>query len=317
MQTHTNKEDNLTEVDEILESQMQVNTIAATFLGKKGGDGYKDTYDKSLLVRIPRRLNRKAYSIEESNLPFVGVDVWNAYEVSALTEKGFPVTGVLKIFYWANSEYHVESKSLKLYLNSFNMTKMGSNSKSCIDRIVTTVQKDLFDLLEAPVIVNFFDGSYLSQEEGLKDYPRIQELVSDLDQLEYTASHSNGTQLDILNKYGSLKVSIDFLRSNCRVTNQPDWGTLFIHIKGSTLPDLKSLAKYVVSHRKISHFHEEVVEMVYKHLLDRFTPEELVVGALYTRRGGIDINPIRASDVRLIPSIFYDKDVRLQKTLMQ
>jgi len=107
-----------------------VSEIAAKHLGQVGGAGYKDTYDPGLLVKIPRILNREAYGIEEDNLPFVGGDVWNAYEVSALTSKGLPVSGMLKIWCPADSQYHVESKSIKLYLNSFNMTVMGDNTAS-------------------------------------------------------------------------------------------------------------------------------------------------------------------------------------------
>ena len=98
-------------------NQAEVVKIAGKHLGKVGGEGYKDTYDPSLLVEIPRYLNREAYGIDDNNLPFVGGDVWNAYEVSAITTKGLPVVGMLKIWYPADSKLHVESKSIKLYLN--------------------------------------------------------------------------------------------------------------------------------------------------------------------------------------------------------
>ena len=107
------------------------------------------------------------------------------------------------------------------------------------------------------------------------------------------------------------------LRSNCRVTNQPDWGDVFIKMKGKKLPSADSLAKYIVSHRTVSHFHEEICEMVYKHLTDAYQPEQLMVACLYTRRGGLDINPIRASHSMLIPDIFIKKEYRLAKTLRQ
>ena len=114
-----------------------------------------------------------------------------------------------------------------------------------------------------------------------------------------------------------IKVSIDFLRSNCRVTNQPDFGDMLIYMKGDQLPELQSLAKYVVSHRQVNHFHEEIAEMTYVHLMEKFNPKELMVTCLYSRRGGIEINPTRASDPKLIPSWLYLKDTRFKKTLKQ
>ena len=112
----------------------EVIEIAGKHLGQTVSK-YSDSYDPSLLVKVPRNLNRKDYNIKSNKLPFIGVDVWNAYEVSALTQNGRPVTGVLKIAYSAASQFHVESKSIKLYLNSFNMTKYGNTKEECIDKI--------------------------------------------------------------------------------------------------------------------------------------------------------------------------------------
>ena len=116
-----------------------------------------------------------------------------------------------------------------------------------------------------------------------------------------------------------IKFQSNLLRSNCRVTNQPDWGDVFIHIKpkAGIVPDLESLARYIVSHRQVSHFHEEICEMVYMHLKEAYNPEELMVACLYTRRGGLDINPIRASHKELIPGFFTDINCRMAKTLRQ
>ena len=306
----------------------EVEKIAGKFLGQKGGEGYKNQYDPSLLVGIPRHYNRTDYGIEEDNLPFVGYDVWNAYEVSALTEKGFPVTGMMKIVCPADTPKHVESKSIKLYLNSFNMTKMGSNINECIKEIEQRVVTDLNKTLEVKegdtVTARLFRNSdkmsahsYDLLKRRLKP-ENIEDLI-DLDSLDFNTFKSDASQLkvDETNDHKKINVYIDFLRSNCRVTNQPDWGTLVINLKGNKLPTLQSLAKYVVSHRQVNHFHEEIVEMVYVHLLERFSPEDLMVTALYTRRGGIDINPIRANNRRNIPALFVDKDIMNTKTINQ
>ena len=127
----------------------EVVEIAGKHLG--ANSTYSENYDYDLLVRVPRNLNREVYDIDENNLPFVGYDVWNAYEVSAITEKGRPVTGLLKISYPCDSKYHVESKSIKLYLNSFNMTRLGATEEECVKSIEDTTSSDLSKLLDCEV----------------------------------------------------------------------------------------------------------------------------------------------------------------------
>ena len=295
-----------------------VSEIAAKHLGQVGGAGYKDSYDPELLVKIPRVLNREAYGIEEDNLPFVGGDVWNAYEVSALTSKGLPVSGMLKIWCPADSQYHVESKSIKLYLNSFNMTVMGDNSAEAVKEIEERVERDLSELLETEVRVKLFTSEF-ELSVKLHGFMDLANLV-DLDSLEFNSYRSDASQLEVQERSdtpGQYKFRSNLLRSNCRVTNQPDWGDIFIHIKTDLVPDPGSLAKYIVSHRKVNHFHEEICEMTFTHLMEAYNPEELMVACLYTRRGGIDINPVRATDPHLIPDVFTDIDIRLDKTLRQ
>ena len=299
----------------------KVSEIAAKHLGQVGGAGYSDQYDPSLLVRIPRSLNREAYRIQEDSLPFVGYDVWNAYEVSALTSKGLPVSGMLKIVCPANTQYHVESKSIKLYLNSFNMTVVGDTAEEVKRKITERVSDDLSILLEAMVGVYFFDEKIPG--ESFKYFVDIKNLV-DLDSIDFSSYKSDSSLLKVEDSktpfYGNIKnvrFSTDLLRSNCRVTNQPDWGNLYIHYIGDKAIDFKSVAQYVVSHRKVNHFHEEIVEMVYTHFMEVYQPKDLMVAALYTRRGGIDINPIRATTIELIPDWFTADNIRIEKTLRQ
>lgn len=295
----------------------EVVKIAGKHLGKVGGDGYKDTYSPELLVKVPRYLNREGYGLTSDS--FVGVDTWNCYEVSAITTKGQPVAGMLKIVCPSDSENHVESKSIKLYLNSFNMTRIGDTGAECISVIEARVKRDLDELLDTDTTVTFFS----SEEEGtaltFEDYTDLGDIV-DLDQIDFTAFQSDASQLateDTSEVSKIIKLKSNLLRSNCRVTNQPDWGDVFIRMKGKKLPAADSLAKYIVSHRTVSHFHEEICEMIYKHLTDAFAPEELMVSCLYTRRGGLDINPIRASHSSLIPEFFTGNEYRIAKTLRQ
>ena len=291
-----------------------VKEIASKHLGKVGGDGYSDQYNRELLVKIPRKLNREGYGLTGEE--FKGVDVWNAYEVSAITTKGQPVAGMLKIVCPADSEFHVESKSIKLYLNSFNMTKIGDTAADCIKGIEARVKRDLDELLETNSTVSFYASDWETEPLGFsEEYEDIGNLV-DLDNIDFTAFKSDANQLESGDNK-TLKVSSNLLRSNCRVTNQPDWGDVFILIKGEETPSPESLAKYIVSHRTVSHFHEEICEMIYAHLTERFKPEQLMVACLYTRRGGIDINPIRATHSMLIPEFFTNPDYTVRKTLRQ
>ena len=299
-------------------NQSTVVSIASKHLGQVGGAGYSDQYDPSLLVAIPRYLNREAYGIKEESLPFIGLDVWNAYEVSAITKKGLPVAGMLKIVCPADSPFHVESKSIKLYLNSFNMTAFGETARECIEFIESQVSKDLTDLLQGEVTCKFFTSGDMHEYEFVEFTP-LGALV-DLDAIEFTSFHSDATQLKIWEVKENVvvkKIESDLLRSNCRVTNQPDWGDVFIHIEGKNISDEASLAQYIVSHRQVSHFHEEVVEMMFTHLIEAYKPEKLMICALYTRRGGLDINPIRATNSDMIPGWYKDPSKRMKKTLRQ
>ena len=305
-------------MEENVKNYEEVKDIASRHLGKVGGDGYSDQYNPELLVKIPRVLNREGYKL--TGKEFRGVDVWNAYEVSAITTKGQPVAGMLKIVCPSDSEFHVESKSIKLYLNSFNMTKIGDNAPDCISGIEARVKRDLDELLETVNIVSFYASDFETEPLSFSDdFLEIGDIV-DLDQIDFTAFKSDSSQLtEVLSENGEdeIKLRSNLLRSNCRVTNQPDWGDVFIFMKGEKLPAADSLAKYIVSHRTVSHFHEEICEMIFAHLTERFKPEQLMVSCLYTRRGGIDINPIRATHNYLIPEFFTNPEYIIRKTLRQ
>ena len=297
-----------------VKNYQEVVDIASKHLGKVGGDGYKDSYDPSLLVKIPRSLNREGYGLTGEE--FKGVDTWNAYEVSAITTKGQPVAGMLKIVCPCDSENHVESKSIKLYLNSFNMTQIGDTAADCISGIEARVKRDLDELLDTNTVVSFYASDFETEPLSFSEnYEDIGDRI-DLDKIDFTAFKSDANQLEV-GEGTELSVRSNLLRSNCRVTNQPDWGDVFIYIKGESVPSLESLAKYIVSHRTVSHFHEEICEMVYSHLTERFKPEQLMVACLYTRRGGIDINPIRATHQMLIPEFFTNPEYTIRKTLRQ
>lgn len=196
------------------------------------------------------------------------------------------------------------------------MTQIGETAVDCISGIEARVKRDLDELLETNTTVSFYASEFETENLSFsEEYKDISE-VTNLDDIDFTAFKSDASQLE--SGEGSiLKVRSNLLRSNCRVTNQPDWGDVFIYINGNDIPSADSLAKYIVSHRTVSHFHEEICEMIFAHLTERFKPEQLMVSCLYTRRGGIDINPVRATHQMLIPEFFTNPEYTIRKTLRQ
>lgn len=286
---------------------------------------YPDQYDPSILVRELRSNNRQHLQIEEDNLPFIGYDTWNAYEVSTLTLKGLPVTGVMKIVYPCNSKYIVESKSIKLYLNSFNMFKAGDTREIAIENMVRTVTQDLSNLLETSVSAVFHEASKNTVAEQVFNddhYPCLEyDLVPSyyVDKLEFSVYEETPGLIKVIDKNISMRQAFRsaLLKSNCRVTSQPDWGDIYVTLKGNKHVDPESMLQYIVSFRNECHFHEEICETVYKRLNDILQPEELVVTCLYARRGGIDINPTRSNDTQLLPEKLIDPSQMHCKTQKQ
>lgn len=306
---------------EKVDNNQKVNEIAGKLLGKKGGEGYSSQYDPSLLVRIPRSLNREIYNIDENNLPFVGMDIWNGYEVTALTEKGLPVTGVMKILIPADSKYHPESKSIKMYINSFAMTKMRGSEKECIKMIENTVRTDLENLLECRVGVHIFVGDNSNNQalNCLDDRYYSLDDIHGIDDIEFTEYNMNP---ELLQPSGFLGIAVksNKLRSACRVTHQPDHGTVYVFIDSMEpykCPTDESLLKFIVSFRNEYHFHEEICEAIFTALDNKFHPDKLMVACNYTRRGGWDINPVRSKGWDTIPPEWTAADVMLKKTIKQ
>ena len=268
--------------------------LASTHLGKKSQGSEK--YNPSLLVAIPRCENRKQYNIDGNNLPFDGFDVWHAYEFSALTQNGVPVTRLLKLKYDCKSKFLVESKSLKLYLNSFNMSKFGATVNECLEICKNIIEKDLEEKLKTKIEANFIENS-AERKEIFKNFQNIMNFVDEKTlKVEKFKEAPELLETKETDEEKSYYLTFDSLRSNCRVTHQPDFGDLFLYYKSKKHILENSLVKYLSSFRSEFHFHEECCEMIYKRLYDLLdNDDELFVCALYTRRGGIDICPVRRS----------------------
>jgi 7-cyano-7-deazaguanine reductase len=301
------------------------NSNIAVHLGKTSE--YKSQYDAALLVREPRCNNRKHLDINDDALPFYGYDAWNAYEVSALTDDGMPVVGVAKIVYPCSSKYIVESKSLKLYFNSFNMTKLGKTAKDVLNSIQIYAITDLSKLLETEVEVKVFTNSEIVSEvtdvfsEYYNEYTTLEDTLGDIGTvnvyqetpalLQIIDHHVNSSASKLYKYHSAL------LKSNCRVTSQPDFGDVFITFKGKKTISPESLLKYIVSFRDECHFHEEICETIYNRLWNLGILDELSVMCLYTRRGGIDICPERVSHETLLHGVLSNVEFNHLKTPRQ
>ncbi|RMH48801.1 MAG: NADPH-dependent 7-cyano-7-deazaguanine reductase QueF [Gammaproteobacteria bacterium] len=244
---------------------------------------YDQDYSPDLLVSVPRQQQRATL---KHVAPF-GYDVWNAYEVSWLTPNGLPVVRLARLIFPAESRALIESKSLKLYLNSFNMTTFSSDQD-----VRETIRNDLSKAVEAPVDVQLFGLNALSEwavgaPQGIC-----------LDTLE-TNCHHYAYRPEILQTaprgdWNEETLFSHLLRSNCLVTGQPDWATVHIVYTGYRI-EHTSLLQYLVSYRQHREFHEHCVERIFSDIWTLGGIDKLVVRAQYTRRGGLDINPVRSS----------------------
>lgn len=247
---------------------------------------YSDQYDASLLFPIARREAREAIGLTAAP-PFFGADIWNAYELSWLNERGKPQIAVATVIVPAESECIVESKSFKLYLASFAQTRFAS-SQSVID----TMRQDLTATCGASVTVRLtlpYDFGNLRRDE-LAGTP-LDRL--DLDTDIYTPAPELLTAEFDRAPVDETLVS-NLLKTNCPVTGQPDWASVQVRYVGPPI-DQAGLLRYIVSYRMHTGFHEQCVERMFVDIAARCRPVKLAIYARYTRRGGLDINPFRTN----------------------
>lgn len=248
---------------------------------------YRDTYDASLQQGVPRSLNRDPLGLHADALPFVGGDIWTLYELSWLNARGLPQVAVGHVELDYASVNLIESKSFKLYLNSFNQTKFNS-----WDDVQRTLERDLSACAQGKVSVSLYrlhelEGQPVAHFNGTCiDHQDIE-----VENYEFSA--------DYLENAASGKVVEEtlvshLLKSNCLITHQPDWGSVQIQYRGPKI-DREKLLRYLVSFRHHNEFHEQCVERIFSDIQRFCQPEKLSVYARYTRRGGLDINPWRTN----------------------
>ena len=274
-----------------------MNSPDQSLLGKTVG--YADQYDAALLYPLPRALQRAEIGVGPS-VVFIGADVWTAYELSWLNQRGKPQIALGRFVVPCESTHLIESKSLKLYLNSFNNSRFAS-----FDEVKSVLQKDLSQAIWQGGAVQAAVGVQLLTPEQF-GAEKIQALEGvNLDRLDLDCTHYQPEPALLSAAFGEQPVTetltSDLLKSNCLVTGQPDWGSVSISYSGPQI-DQAGLLQYIVSFRNHNEFHEHCVERIYMDILQRCKPTKLSVHARYTRRGGLDINPWRSSHPQAMPS---------------
>ena len=256
---------------------------------------YNAGYNPDILFPIERALKRQAIGID-AKLPFNGMDVWNAYELSWLNNKGKPIAATAQFIIPANSPFLIESKSLKLYLNMFNGTTFNT-----VDDVKKTIEKDLSQHAgaEVDIIIN-------NELDASPNISTINGICLDQQDIACDTYELDSSLLTHEAHIISETLYSNLLRSKCPVTGQPDWGTIVIKYHGYKL-NQANLLQYIVSLRNHEDYHEQCVERIFMDISRLIKPNDLTVFACYTRRGGIDINPYRTTADKLpteIPRLF-------------
>ena len=314
-------------------STTNLNDIASKSLGSSASYAvYTDRFDPSLLNPMPRKLAREGWGIKGDE--FVGYDTWHCHESTFLLNNGAPVAGTLKYTYSSDSEFMVESKSAKLYLNSFDMCKMGQSVDTAIQNYEQQVKADLENALKTEVDVKFFKSGddemgifpmagYIDLQTFLGRDIETLEIIdynAKLNHLEFDKANYSGYGYSVQNGKAlyANKFFTNALRSRCRHTKQKDTGAAYISI--NTLDSVlkpESLFKQIVSLREVNEFHEFCAEKLYTEIMKCPEVESCCVTLLYARRGSLDINPCRATSFELLPPVLFNSKYYTKKAMGQ
>ncbi len=258
--------------------------LAGLTLGQK--TDYASEYDPSLLQPVPRSLNRDDLDLGES-LPFKGCDIWTLYELSWLNQHGLPQVAVGEVTIPATSAHLIESKSFKLYLNSFNQTRFDN-----WQQVEKTLTDDLSVCAGEPVKVVLNHVQHYTQQPIVTMQGEcIDEQDIDIADYQFNPAYLENATSD---QQVTESLHSHLLKSNCLITNQPDWGSVEIQYQGRKI-NREALLRYIVSFREHNEFHEQCVERIFTDIMKYCQPTSLTVYARYTRRGGLDINPYRST----------------------
>lgn len=248
---------------------------------------YEFEYNPGLLQGVPRSLSRDTLNLAGSGLPFDGIDTWTGYELSWLNLKGKPNVAILECHVPITSKNLIESKSFKLYLNSFNQTKFAS-----AEDVRQVLQADLSACAGEPVEVKLI----LPEQFSSLQFQEFNGTLLDSLDVEIDQYSPNTQYLTVMKSEAGVQETLvsHLLKSNCLITSQPDWASIQIRYEGKAI-EHEGLLKYLISFRQHNEFHEQCVERIYNDIMQHCQPDKLTVCARYTRRGGLDINPFRSN----------------------
>ena len=248
---------------------------------------YEFEYNPDLLQGVPRSLSRDTLNLAGSGLPFDGIDTWTGYELSWLNLKGKPNVAILECHVPITSKNLIESKSFKLYLNSFNQTKFAS-----AEDVRQVLQADLSACAGEPVEVKLI----LPEQFSSLQFQEFNGTLLDSLDVEIDQYSPNTQYLTVAKNVTGVQETLvsHLLKSNCLNTSQPDWASIQIRYEGKAI-EHEGLLKYLISFRQHNEFHEQCVERIYNDIMQHCQPDKLTVCARYTRRGGLDINPFRSN----------------------
>ena len=280
-----------------------VEQLASKVLGTRTGE-YKH-YAPEVLAPVPRNLSLEHIGVKMEELEGDGFDLWYSYEFNCLTYQGLPISAVLKFIIPHESKNIIESKSFKLYCNSFAGEKMGETKEDALNKVITIMEKDLSKAAEGRVQVSIVDKN--SRVAVFNNYVDLMTLVDP--KMEVTEYNENPNLLsidwtdDIEHEYF---LKFDALRSACRITHQPDTGSAYIHYKSTKHINEESLVRYLSSLRFEYHFHEEILITIFKRLSDLLNSEDVLeCCALYQRRGSLDIGPWHAKNLNTLTDGYH------------
>ncbi len=248
---------------------------------------YPDQYDPSLLFPIPRSENRLKLNIQPNQAPpFIGVDLWNAFELSWLNQRGKPQIALAEFQIPADSPNMIESKSFKLYLNSLNNARF-EDANEVKEKITT----DLSMVAGSKILTHIISTEFAAKK-GIQEMDGVLLDRLDIEIDPYLAA--DPALLEVNASFGPVEQCLvsHLLKSNCPVTGQPDWASVQIRYQGRPILE-EGLLRYLIGFRQLGEFHEHCVETIFCDIKRQCKPEKLSVYARYTRRGGLDINPFR------------------------
>ena len=255
-------------------------------------------YSPDILVTIPRNLSIEYLGVKMEDLPGEGFDLWYNYEFRCLTNNGLPIASLIKFIIPHSTKNLIESKSFKLYCNGFTTEKLGNTKNEALEKVCEIMKKDLSKIAKGEIEVSFISNKS-EKKAVLENYKELTEIVDP--EIKIQCYNENPSLLEVINtdEINEYRLKFDALRSTCRITHQPDTGTIYLYYKSNKHIKEESLVRYFSSFYEENHFHEEILITVFTRISNIINKDdELFVTALYQRRGSLDIGPCHYKNLK-------------------